>query len=419
MTRNGSSSGSTSASRARRLRGLVLTNLFATPAEPGRATFNQQQFRELAKLHDLLIAVPRAKRRPCAPNVERLARSDAAALDVVYFDVWHPALLGRFINAKLVERAACAALDADFRTWRPDYVLGSFAYPEGVAAVNVARRLGVPAFIKVHGTDVNQMLDSWGVGPQIRGALQSARGVIAVSQALTERVHRVRSNAADTLLLYNGVDRELFLPRDRSAARVELGLPEARRSILYIGNLKRDKGVLDAVEAFGRIAPQHPDVDLEIIGAGPDAADVRSLIDGLGLGERARMRGAQPHRSLSTWFAAGHLLCLPSYAEGVPNVVLEALASGRPVVATRVGGIPEVVGEASGELVRPRDPVTLADALTRVLAADWDAARLSAAVPAAAWSDNGKRLAQFLALRAGDSSSAAEPARSAPEPRLQ
>jgi glycosyltransferase involved in cell wall biosynthesis len=96
---------------------------------------------------------------------------------------------------------------------------------------------------------------------------------------------------------------------------------------------------------------------------------------------------------------------LPSYAEGVPNVVIEALACGRPVVATRVGGIPEVVDAASGELVPPRDTVALADALSRVLSSNWDAARLSAAVPALEWSENGRRLADFLSPGAARTSS--------------
>jgi glycosyltransferase involved in cell wall biosynthesis len=382
----------------------VLTNLFATPSEPNRAMFNQQQFRELGSFHDLLVAVPRPRRYLCALNIERRSRSATGVGDLAYFDVWHPALLGRFVNAALVERAFCRALDAEVAKHRPDYLLASFAYPEGAAAVNLGRRLRIPVFIKVHGTDVNVMLDSWGVGRQIRGALRKADGVIAVSRVLADRVNRVRGAGGDTLLLYNGIDRALFRPGDRSAARDELGLPVDRRTVLYVGNLKRDKGVLDAVSAFSMIAPQHSDVDLEIIGSGPAAGDVASLIARLDLGGRARMRGVVAHDSLPAWFAASDLLCLPSYAEGVPNVVIEALACGRPVVATRVGGIPEVVDAASGALVPPRDPTALAGALSRVLCADWDAGRLSAAVPVLDWRENGKRLAQFLADRAGASS---------------
>jgi len=381
---------------SRRPRGLILTNLFATPAEPARATFNQQQFRELAKVHDLLVIVPLARRYPCAPNLRRTQSASVPGLGIVYFDVWHPAVLGRITNASFIERRVRRLLGEELARWNPDYVLGSFAYPEGVAAVKLGRRFGIPAFIKVHGSDINGMLDGWGIGPQIRKALRSAEGVVAVSKALAERAERVRGASAGVLLLYNGVDRAQFRPMDRSAARRELGLDDRRRSILYVGNLKRDKGVLDVVQAFADISSAHADVDLDIVGAGPAIEEVTSLIDRLGLKDRVRLRGTQSHSMLPAWFAAAHLLCLPSYAEGVPNVVVEALACGRPVVATRVGGIPEILAEASGHLVEARNTAQLSRALSNVLSRSWEPAALSASLPVSDWRDNGARLATFL-----------------------
>jgi glycosyltransferase involved in cell wall biosynthesis len=284
-------------------------------------------------------------------------------------------------------------------------VLGSFAYPEGVAAVSFARRLGIPAFVKVHGTDVNMMADSWGTGRQIRWALRHAVGVVAVSRALADKVEPLGARRADTLLLYNGVDRSLFQPRERLSARRDLGLDPNRRAVLFVGNLKRDKGVLDLVVAFGRIAAGSPEVDLEILGAGPVRAEIEELCRQRGLEQRVRLRGARPHDEISTWIASCDLLALPSYAEGVPNVVLEALAAGRPVVATRVGGIPEVVDDAAGRLVACRDIGALAAALEEVLGRSWSATALSQSAPAFAWNENASRMAAFIEARCARQSS--------------
>jgi glycosyltransferase involved in cell wall biosynthesis len=382
----------------RKPRGVVLTNLYATPAEPGRATFNQQQFRALSALHDLVIGVSLPARLPCRAHL-RKAPSERNAPRTVHFDVWEPPIIGRLLNATTVGRAARKALADDLAASRPDYVLGSFAYPDGVAAVSLARQLGVPAFVKVHGTDVNTMAESWGTGRQIRWALRHAAGVVVVSRALADKVEPLGGRRADTLLLYNGVDRSLFRPRERLGAREDLGLDPHRRAVLYVGNLKRAKGVIDLVAAFVRIAAERPEVDLEILGTGPARAEIEELRRGHGLERRIHLRGSRPHDEIATWIAGCDLLALPSHAEGVPNVVLEALAAGRPIVATRVGGIPEVVGDTAGRLVPCRDIGALAAALDDVLLRSWSAAALSQGVPAAAWSDNASRLAAFIEAR--------------------
>jgi teichuronic acid biosynthesis glycosyltransferase TuaC len=342
--------------------------------------------------------VPLPARLPRRANA-REATVEQGAPRAVHFDVWTPPIVGRLLNATTVGKAAQKALAGDLAASRPDYVLGSFAYPDGVAAVSLARRLGIPAFVKVHGTDVNTMARSWGSGRQIRWALRHAAGVVAVSRALADKVERLGGRPSDTLLLYNGVDRSLFRPRDRLGARRDLGLDPDRRAVLYVGNLKRDKGVTDLVAAFVRIAAAVPEVDLEILGTGPARAEVEELSRRHGLAERIHLRGGRPHDEIAAWIAGCDLLALPSHAEGVPNVVLEALAAGRPVVATRVGGIPEVVGDAAGRLVPRRDIGALSAALEDVLRRSWSAAALSQGVPAAGWGDNASRLAAFIEAR--------------------
>jgi glycosyltransferase involved in cell wall biosynthesis len=381
----------------RRLRGIILTNLYPTPEDPTRAAFNRQQFGRLQLLHDLVIVVPRARKHPCSANV---SLPDAAAEPrVVYLNVWHPPFAGRLVNAALLDMRVRAALRAYLTEWKADYILGSFGYPDGVAAVRAARWLGLPAFVKVHGSDINVMARDPAIKWQLRHALAAASGVIAVSKVLAEKVTALGARPADTLLLYNGIDRQLFRPQDRSAARLGLGLLTDRRSILYVGNLKRDKGVLDLLAAFRALAVDCPNVDLEFVGTGAAEDELRLALGNFGLAQRVRLHGARRHASVADWLAACDVLCLPSHAEGVPNVVLEAQACGRPVVATHVGGIPEVVVSSAGYLVEPARPALLAGALRRALDTSWDETAIVSGLAAPDWPGNAAQLSQFIHSR--------------------
>ena len=162
----------------------------------------------------------------------------------------------------------------------------------------------------------------------------------------------------------NGVDTVTFKPADRGAARKELGVAESARLVLYVGRVEREKGAVDVVQAFCRSTPELRGVELVMVGDGTAMSECRGLV--AASGAKVVFRGARPHAEVPRWLAACDVLALPSWHEGMPNAVLEAIACGRRVVATRVGGIPDVItSDVLGELVPPRDPAALASALAR------------------------------------------------------
>jgi glycosyltransferase involved in cell wall biosynthesis len=375
------------------LKVLVLTNLFPSPWDPLRSPFNRQQFERLGQHHtvDVITAVDfrerfGRKREPFRVN----------NLNTEQFVFFYPPLIGRSLHA------GCWLLSLLAQKWRRlrrahyDCMLLSWAYPDAAAASWVARHLDIPYVVKVHGTDLNVKAEQGLIRPQIRQALRGAQAVVAVSQALADKAIALGVDPSRVHVLYNGVEPDLFTPGSLSEARGRLSLPQDERILLYVGNLKDSKGCLDLLEAFPRVLATHPDANLIFIGSGPSRDSLLQRAAALGCQERVRLIGAVEHDALGDWFRAADLLCLPSHNEGVPNVVLEAMACGTPVVATRVGGIPEVLPQHAGMLVDAHDCIGLEGALVDALGHAWDTQRIAAHASRFRWDENVAQLGEIL-----------------------
>ncbi len=376
------------------MRVLIVTKLFPNGAEPESSPFNRQQFTELSRLCEVELwatipwfpaskAVRRWSRAGRLLHVPRSERVDG--LEVRHPRVAYVPKIASSLNGALY--AASLSADALALHGKLDVVLGSWAYPDGCAAVWLAERLGVPAVVKVHGSDIDVLARRMGPRRRMQAVLPRADGIVAVSAALAARVAELGVAPERISVVKNGVDRTLFSPASRAEARRRLGLSPAAQNVLFVGRVERDKGVLELAAAVSRLA----DVELCVVGAGPAEAEVRSV------GTQVRFVGPRPHREIALWLAATDVLALPSWHEGTPNVVLEALASGRPVVASRVGGIPDVVDRPLfGRLVPPRSPDSLAAALKGVLEEEHDAARIAHDAKIPSWGESARALYDTL-----------------------
>ena len=153
-----------------------------------------------------------------------------------------------------------------------------------------------------------------------------------------------------------------------SALRRELGLDDHVKVLLSVGRLSHEKGHADLIREFPEILRRNKDIPLRLVlvGEGPERDRIEALCRQLGLTEAVTLTGQQD--DVSPFYAIADVFVLPSHSEGSPNVLLEAMAAGVPVVATAVGGIPEIVtSERDGLLVRKKDGQDLADAITRLL----------------------------------------------------
>ena len=372
------------------LRVLAITKIFPNAVEPLSAPFNRQQFGALARRCDLTVLAT----VPWFPGAGLLGRwSTAGKLARVPrreridgLDVRHPRtlFLPRLAHATWgpLYAASIAPVVARYRG-QVDVVLGSWAYPDGFAAVLAARMVGVPCVVKLHGSDINLIARQPGPRRMLAWALPRATRVVAVSRALADEVVALGVPRQRVAIVMNGVDGALFHPRDREAARTELGLP-AGPLALYVGNLKPEKGVIDLAQAWAEVRRTRPDATLVLVGGGPLRAELERLL--APHGASVRLVGPQPLATIPTWMAAADVLVLPSHVGGTPNVVLEALASGRRVVATAVGGVPDLLtSDVLGALVPPGDPASLAAGIVGSLATPYAPAAVAALGARGGW----------------------------------
>jgi teichuronic acid biosynthesis glycosyltransferase TuaC len=178
-------------------------------------------------------------------------------------------------------------------------------------------------------------------------------------------------------VIANGCDAGIFRPQSRGAVRAALGIEPDARLVVYVGRLVAEKGLRELLAAAALLAAADPRLQFALVGEGPLRGELERWI-AANPGTRVRLPGAQAPADVARWMAASDLVTLPSYSEGHPNVLVEALACGRPVVATPVGGIPEVVDAASGVLVKPRDVPALVEGLHDALMRDWSETALAA-----------------------------------------
>lgn len=247
--------------------------------------------------------------------------------------------------------------------WQPDIIDAHYFYPDGVAAAILADRLQIPLVITARGTDVNVLGRLPGPARRILWAAQRASAVIAVSSRLKDALVAIGVDASKVVVVRNGVDLQVFRPEPREAARERLRLP-AGRLVACVGNLVPEKGFALAIEALRGLN----DFRLVFVGEGPSRGSLLELAHRLGVEDRVVFLPSMPQHELRHLYSSADVLMLTSEREGWPNVVLESLACGTPVVGVDVGAVGEMLGDPRvGRIVLARDPELLASAVIDLL----------------------------------------------------
>jgi len=368
---------------------LVFTNIYPSQVEPTLGVYNKSTYEALAAHCEVRVIAPiRAWARWKRPDlIVNPLRENVGGVPVVFPPYWSiPTAWALHAGAMYLSmRSWVSALRREFPF---DILVAAWAYPDAVAGALLAREMGVPLVTSLLGSDVNEFPGLFGISPQIRWGFQRAQRVIAVSRSIADRAVELGAPRERVLVQHNGVDGARFKIQDRQEARKSVGIEHDRPVIGYVGNIRPVKGSDVLIEAMDHLVKQlgNTTAELWIAGAGEIEEQVRARATALGLDDRIRFLGRQTHDGVARLMSAFDVFCLPSRNEGCPNVILEALAAGKPVVATRVGGIPELLTEGvNGYLVPTEDPAALARALDQALSRTWDPIALRASVEYLSW----------------------------------
>jgi len=287
--------------------------------------------------------------------------------------------IGACVQPRLIELAARREIRRWRGTFRCDVIDSHFIFPNGVAAVRLGKRLGVPVVSTGRGADIVCCPDYPIIGAQVRFALRCATQLIAVSREIADRMVALGADESRVTVIPNGVDCERFGIVERRESRRRLGLDSKRPIILAVGYRLELKGFHILIDAIPAIRRWFPDVLVAIVGGQARwAEDFRPALD-----ERIRVNdvmnhvflaGTRPQEELPFWYSAANVLGILSSREGSPNVLMEALACGLPAVATRVGGIPDVLdgNPQLGILLEERSAPAAASGLISGLSCPWD-----------------------------------------------
>lgn len=275
--------------------------------------------------------------------------------------------IGMTLTPFLLARAVRPVIEQLLRGYAFDLIDAHYFYPDGVAAILLGRHFGKPVVITARGTDVNLIPRYRLPRAMIRWAARHAAGIITVARALKDDLVRLGVPAERIEVLRNGVDLQLFRPIDRVAGRRKLEV--SRTTLLSVGHLIPRKAHGLVIQALRWL----PEMDLIVIGDGSEREALNALAWEAGVGERVRFVGALAQEELRNYYGAADALVLASSREGWANVLLESMACGTPVVASTIGGTPEVVSvPEAGVLIAERTPAAIAEAVQRLLARHTD-----------------------------------------------
>lgn len=385
---------------------LTYTSLFPNAAQPDLGVFIYQRIAHFAarEKNQVIVVAP----IPYAPSWISARRwKKWTGIPLVEqrdnLTIYHPAypmlpMVSLPLQALLMLLGSFRLVRKLHREYRFDIIDAHFVYPDGLAGVLLAKLLKVPVVLSARGTDINLYPMFRLIRPQIRYALRKAEGSIAVCKALQDVMVSLAGPDHKSRVIGNGVDTSRFFPMPQDEARRKLNLPLDGPIAVAVGALIERKGYHLLIPAFARIREQFPNARLYILGEGESRGELEQMIRRLGLVDRVHLHGSCPNARLHYWYSAADVSCLVSSREGWPNVLLESLACGTPVVATGLWGTPEVITSADLGVMVDQTVSSIAAGLSSALKREWNREQIATHASKRNWKVVAQELEEYLAL---------------------
>jgi glycosyltransferase involved in cell wall biosynthesis len=379
---------------SKKLKLLLITNLFPTPVDPVRGVFIHQLVQELKSWCDIVIICP----LPWFPHLQLLSFLKkwypfSLVPKMYYVDgikVYSPKYVifphfSEAVHSVLMFFSVLKTALKLHQQFRFDAINAQWLYPDGVVSYWLSKILKLVIVVSALGCDVNLFLEQKEKKFQIVNMLKHAEAITVVSEDMKHRLLEEVVQEQKISVIPNGVNTRIFCLRDKEVCRQKLAIPQNGTILLFVGRLLDLKGVTYLIEAARQLAEKQQEFTLYMVGEGEQRQRYEEAVAEHHLSDHVRFVGSKGHHEIALWMGACDVFCLPSLREGCPNVVLEALSCGRPVVASRVGGIPDVVCEQSGVLVEPADSQALCEALYLALRREWEPSEIQHSVAHFSW----------------------------------
>ncbi len=359
---------------------LVFTSLYPNNVWPNQGVFIKERMTHFGSLEGCQIKVIAPV--PYFPPVKlnwRWKFSQVMPLEIRDgIEVYHPRyfltpklgmpLYGLFLFLSVFRTVRKVRKAFDF-----DIIDAHFVYPDGFAAILLGKCFKKPVVVSARGSDISLYSDFPIIRRLLQYTLHRAAEIISVCMALKEAMVQLGIPARKIKVVRNGVDIRKFHGVPKETARQQLALPAEKKIILSVGGIIPRKGFDLLIRAFHILVKKErvENLHLVIVGDGADRCKLEDLTCSLELKNCIQFVGAVPHNDLYLWYSAADLFCLASDREGWPNVLLESLACGTPVVATKIWGIPEVVCSDELGLLAERSETAIAQKISFALNRQW------------------------------------------------
>lgn len=384
------------------MRILFFSSIFPHGTARVTGTFNLELCRALGYQHQVRIIAPRSFLEILRTHKEGFAAdkwvSQNYGLEVSYPSYFYSPGFARSWYGESMWLSVRRHVQAVVATFRPEAVVSYWAHPDGEVALRAAEQLGIPSVVIVGGSDVLILPKNPRRRTKIQRVLRESSAVMTISEGLRREVIQLGTDPRQVHTIYQGVDDELFFPGAPAVARQRLGLMANRRLLLWVGRMVDVKGLDTLIAAFDQAHQREPDLHLLLVGDGPRRSVVENDVKQRDLVESVTFVGPRHHSELPDWYRAADAILLSSRSEGLPNVLREAVACGRPFVSTDVGSVREFANAGDGtpfaELVPVGNAEAMALAIQKVLRPEYaDAAR---SVPCRSWRDTADELVALL-----------------------
>lgn len=358
------------------MRILAISHLFPHSGEPRYGIFVARQLQAMAASGaDISLLVPVGV--PALSSAKWLTEPELPRDWLCEYDgvdaraIRYPMLPGAWFKAwsGMIAQRRIGPVAQQLHRHKPfDIIYGTNLFHGGDLAVRIGKQLGIPATCLAIGSDVNRDPHaSVALKSHYTNIVQSLSAVLTCGDSISRKVDALRNDAS--LSVYGVVDLDVFKPSGSpSDLRAQLNLDADATVLLYVGYLRKSKGLLELIQAFHSVRQQHRNAQLVLCGEGEDERELKAVAAESENADAIQFRGAIAPDDVHRYMQASDLFVLPSYDEGMPNAVMEAMACGLPVVATSVGGLPDALHDCEGAvLVPPRNAVALADSVLEVL----------------------------------------------------